>query len=204
MAREKRPLTTSDMERMQIPPRYYPKEIKVDLFPEILRAYLREIDTHVVAGRGLLLCGNNGIGKTTFLCAALSEARRYRYTALFVESAAIKDFIFQRTAFDANESMIERMRSVQVLGIDDLGKERADGKGFNEQVFDELLRHRMLHRRVTLISTNVTKAKLPDFLMRSTLEALRDCVTPLEIDGVNHRVEHAKEARGALGIKAAS
>ena len=201
---QKRPLTLSDMERMQIPPRYYPKEIDTTRFPEILRAYLREIDSHVLAGRGLLLCGNNGIGKTTFVCAALQEARRHRHTALFVESAAIKDFIFQRTPFDAQESMIERMRSVQVLGIDDLGKERADGKGFNEQVFDELLRHRMLHRRVTLISTNVVKARLPDFLMKSTLEALRDCVTPLEIEGVNLRVEHAREARDALGIKAAS
>jgi DNA replication protein DnaC len=196
-----RKLTAEDVERMMIPPRYWRVSLQsVEAtakahgseeasLKEVLAAFVSKLDSQVAAGAGLLLYGNNGRGKTAALVWLAMQARRRGYTALYVETAKLKQYKIERTAFSDSESMWERALDVDVLVLDDLGKGVSDSKGFMQELVDELIRTRGAHLRTTLISTNIEPAKLvnEDFLKKSTLAMMQEMVVFLHVSGEDLR-----------------
>jgi len=179
------PLTMEHMERMRIPSRYIRLEDSL-LTDEECRKWLRGIGVKTAKERGLpekgmYVHGKNGIGKTAFLAMGCQQARRYGHTALFVEAHNLKSIIFNRESFDERESMEERMQSVDVLALDDLGKEIEDKRDYQKQLLDGILRSRTLNNKITLLSTNVVLDVSPGGAMeqlfwRSTIQLLKDAV----------------------------
>lgn len=196
-----RRLVYADLERLRIPIRY--RESSMDMVTEpVLLEYLRMLGDHIRVGRGLYLYGRNGVGKTAFSCLALMQARRLGFLGLFVESAKIREYLFEHTSYDGESTMWERMHRVDLLVIDDFGKERGDRQGWEKQMLDEILRNRMMNCRATILTSNVVKDRLlvDDLMMRSTVEALMDSTIAYELRGENMRKEHAAENRAALGL----
>lgn len=194
----RRELTQEDLERMQIPRRHWGASAegvqamvrsggKEEPLIDVLRRYYMSMDETVGRGVGLILMGDNGTGKTGAGCFMLKELRRTGLSCLFVESASLRDHTFSRVPFDSEMTMYERMSTVDVLFIDDVGKGVRDNKGAFELLLDQLIRTRLANMRVTMASTNMSKAQLAEMLKKSTMEAMLECMVPVPVFGPNLR-----------------
>lgn len=193
----RRPLTENDMVRMQIPPRFW--EVEVDLIPPLstmrktVCKYIDNVCEMASQGVGLLLHGDNGRGKTAAACLCLMEARRCGYTALFFESAKLKSVVINQVAFDDDQTLWDRVQTVDFLVLDDLWKGTTDSKGFGEDLLDELLRTRSANMRPTIITTNMgpVQALQSGAVKKSTFQSMRETTALVEVLGPNMR-EHAE------------
>jgi DNA replication protein DnaC len=198
---ERRSLTDEDLVRMCVPDRYWGvtfKGVSDGDHKEVAATYLAKIDEMVAEGVGLMLWGKNGCGKTGLLVVIGKEFRRRGYTVLFVEAANLKRAVIDNERFDADLTVFERARSVDVLLMDDLGKGVQDKTGFGARLIDELIRFRNARKKVTFITTNISpypdgeeKSQLETELKISTLHTLKECIVPVQVEGTDFR-EDAK------------
>ncbi len=109
-------------------------------------------------GKGLLLWGPTGTGKTHLLCAAVRHLTLVRgVPARYVEFSFLVSEI--KEAFGRNISVLAALgplADVEVLAIDELGKNR--GTDFEREVLDELVSRRYNADRTTLFATNFNAA----------------------------------------------
>ena len=124
-------------------------------------------------GRGLAFVGPPGSGKTTEATKTLIEV--YRTHRLHVYFIAYADYISMRKEqwslqgkdvyadrWGEIQTMIETVRTVPVLLIDDIGKEHDGASGFAAKELDLLLRQRHREALPTLITTNIPLTKWAD------------------------------------------
>ena len=195
----RRELTQDDLIRARVPRRYWTAKLMEvqEASREVADKYLREIAEMHGRGVGLLMWGPNGVGKTSLAVVIGKEYRRRGHSLLFLESAELKGAIIHNEAFDEEQTLWDRAKSVDVLLIDDLGKGVQDSTGFGARVLDELIRHRNANKRVTFITTNMTLKLLEDELKASTMHSLKECIFPVKIGGEDLR-EKAKNEIGTL------
>lgn len=145
------------------PSRYVSLETPISQFPE---------DRSRV-GRGVMLSGDPGRGKTTQACAALvSICRRYRVEGYFIR---FSDYVQAKTASFALHNKVDkglggeaamteverfaaleaRLYSVPLLVLDDVGKEHRTASGYAAGQFTTLLRHRHDAMLPTIVTTNL-------------------------------------------------
>jgi len=198
------------LERTRIPRRFW--ETKYDNVPQSVRGYLgnylRAVDEMLDGGEGLLLWGPNGVGKTSVAALIGFEVARRGGTAYFVTSESIRISSIERTAFDADTNVIERAQEVELLIIDDLGKEHRSESAYAERLMENLLRVRLAQKRATIITTNLPLmgnrekriAGLNTVYSVSMLEVLRECVLPLEVTGENQRHSAAAQLQERLAV----
>lgn len=177
------------MELMRIPRRFW--ETSVDRIPESVREkvlnYVRDLDGNLDRGEGLLLCGKNGVGKTSACVFIAMEARRRGAPVLFITAESLRQSVLEKTVFADGMMMMDRARTVDVLLIDDLGKEHSGDTGFTERLFENLFRERSAARRTTLVTTNMSVKQLPERYKPSMLEVMKETVYPLQVKGESQR-----------------
>ena len=153
-----------------------------------ITAYFRSAEEHRARGIGLMIMGPNGVGKSMAAVVVGLEYKRLGETVLFVSAGDVLDHKMAGTWYSDDTTYWEWIRSVDVLLLDDLGKGEAKGGGYSQIMWDQLLRHRHDHRRVTIITTNIVEmADFEGILKRSTLDVLKESVMPLRLHGENRR-----------------
>jgi DNA replication protein DnaC len=142
---------------------------------KLKRGEIVKADGRRNSGKGLLLIGAPGQGKTTLasvilqklLLEASSEAWSSHMTlerpAYFTDYPTL--LRSQQRAFDKDETyqdLIDSVfgeghpdRNVRLLVVDDLGKEHRTASGWAEHTFDALLRRRFSLGLPTIVTTNV-------------------------------------------------
>lgn len=192
-------LTKAHMELMRVPRRFWKSDF--NQIPEcegrdVLRSYLHNIEDMLDRGEGLLLWGPNGHGKTSAAVIVMMEARRRGASALFVQAETLRASVLEKTMFSDEKTLIERAREVDFLVLDDLGKEHSGETGFSERLFENLIRERSAHKRVTLVTTNLPtkppadKPNLPSLRTKyiaSMLEVMREAMYPVGLRAHNWR-----------------
>ncbi|WP_158812904.1 ATP-binding protein [Streptomyces rimosus] len=124
-------------------------------------------------GRGVMLSGDPGRGKTTEACAALvSVCTRYKVDGHFIR---FSDYIEAKTRHISTSSKVDkglggelalaaverfeeleaRLYSVPLLVLDDVGKEHRTASGYATGQFTTLLRHRYDAMLPTIVTTNL-------------------------------------------------
>lgn len=200
----RRELKISDLERMKIPKRYWMSRFDLlsdedngrgdGSIKDLVERYMKNMSEMRKEGCGLILFGNNSVGKTCSSVVLAKEFRRRGNTVLFVEAADLKRLVAQKEYFDDEEMYWERAKSVDVLVVDDFGKGIMDETGFGASLFDELIRTRNSNKRVTIITSNIKPQKWEEELdlKVSTIRTLKECTVPFHVKGIDYR-EISKE-----------
>jgi DNA replication protein DnaC len=168
--------------------------------PEVL-GFVERVCEVVGRGYGLLLWGTNGVGKTA--CAALvaKEACRFGWTVLFIRVADLLAWETKKEFFCVSdgETVWNRARRVDLLVLDDLGKENLDAGGKALKELEEFIRERVSMKRSTIFTTNLSiRDDMPGIYMESMMSVLKESVLAVCCEGPDHRQQKADDVKQFL------
>lgn len=172
-----------------------------------LGRYLRDIRKQQSVGRGWIISGPTGTGKTAVLALIaeavgqtfgtwhepLSESQRMGYEqkrprCLKIGAVELADFLMERKHEDNWATRYLLFRSVTHLMIDDLGSEYLDGFGMNGLY--RLIDERYTRNLCTHLTLNMTLERLPETSPNAQRIAsrLNQCSFYLELAGPDRRM----------------
>jgi DNA replication protein DnaC len=164
----------------------FDREPIVSLDPIVLRqvrAFVRSIDEHLEAGRGLWFDGPVGTGKTSLAIllakAAKDAGRSYAVYPVPRLLAEIKR-TFDRDASDTYLGFFRRLCTVDVLVLDDLGAEKQT-EWVLEQLYS-IVNERWQDQRSIVVTTNIPDAdpEAPVRLLQASARDLRDATARVD------------------------
>ena len=111
----------------------------------VVTGYIERLGEHVRAGRGLLLVGGWGVGKTSILALVAAAAWEAGLPCELVHGDRLATLL--RSWAEPHRALVERLKRVALLLIDDLPNEPG--------LLDELGEYRHGHGLATCVSTNM-------------------------------------------------
>jgi DNA replication protein DnaC len=171
-----------------------------------VRTYVRNIDERLDEGRGIWFVGGVGTGKTTLAMliskAAMEAQRTVAIYSLPRLLALLRDTYDDDAQFSLNE-LIDRLCSVDLLHIDDVGAEQSSAWVL-EQLYT-IVNTRYEDGRSMLLTTNLDRKELEDQIGPRTVSRIYEiCGDPLPMWGDDHRlpqhvrIEQAVEDEDAI------
>ncbi len=158
----------------------------------VVRSWVEDMDANLAAGRGLWLMGDTGTGKTTLAMlvskAALEDNRSVAIYSLPKLLARIRRTYDSEPGGDSYLAFFERLTSVDLLHIDDLGAEKRSDWVL-EQLY-ALVNERYEAERSMLVTTNLDQEELEEQIGARTVSRLVEiCGDPLPLFGPDRRVQ---------------
>jgi DNA replication protein DnaC len=161
-----------------------------------VRAYVRDIDRRLDEGRGIWFVGGVGTGKTTLAMliskAALEADRTVAIYSLPRLLALLRDTFDDDAQFSLSE-LVERLCSVDLLHIDDVGAEQSS-PWVLEQLYT-IVNTRYEDGKALLLTTNLDRAELEAQIGHRTVSRIYEMCggDPLPMWGDDHRLPvHAR------------
>ena len=193
----RRKLTIGDVRRANLPERYW--EASLNVIPDWLvykpkvEKYLGSILEMLDQGIGLYLWSTeNGTGKTSIASLIAKEALRYGKTVFFEESSRLKGMLINKEQFEEGTSIEARMMMVDVLILDDIGKEYRTSSGYVENVIETLVRARVQKVKTTIMTGNVHPKDMQKIYSEDFSALLKESVVPVNVTGHDFREARAK------------
>jgi DNA replication protein DnaC len=154
-----------------------------------VRAYVEELEVRLDAGRGLWLFGDTGTGKTT-LAMLVSKAALEAGCSVAIYSlpkllARIRRTYDSEPGGDSYLAFFERLTSVDLLHIDDLGAEKRSDWVL-EQLY-ALINERYEAQRSVLVTTNLPHEELEDQIGSRTVSRLSQICDEVPLFGSDRR-----------------
>jgi DNA replication protein DnaC len=154
-----------------------------------VRAFVDNLDTRLAEGRGLWLFGDTGTGKTTLAMliskAALEAGKSVAIYSLPKLLARIRRTYDSEPGGDNYLSFFERLTSVDLLHIDDLGAEKRSDWVL-EQLY-ALVNERYEAQRSVLITTNLQHEALEEQIGTRTVSRLTEICDEVPVFGDDRR-----------------
>jgi DNA replication protein DnaC len=161
-----------------------------------VQSFVDELDENLATGKGMWLMGNTGTGKTTLgMLAAKSALAVGRSVAVYFTPKLLTQIrqTYQATdSEDAYDAFFQRLTSVDLLYIDDLGSERHTD-WVVEQLY-ALVNERYENQRSMLVTSNAGqdvaegRKQLEDQIGSRTVSRLIEiCDDPLPLFGPDRR-----------------
>lgn len=149
--------------------------------------YVEELDVNIRIGRGLILLGPVGTGKTSAACAVLQHGLKKDYGGLFIGMSSLLDTIF--TTKERNkEEWIEferRLRETTLLVVDDLGTEKPEG--WVQIKLDSIVSERYNRMKPVIITTNLDANGLKNSYTSRIIDRLRQTNRTISFHGPSLR-----------------
>lgn len=146
-------------------------------------------------GRGLLLAGNVGTGKTFAAGCVLNELNLRGFMCCMTQPAHLVD---QYSAYlndpQKQESFLHTLCNYDLIVLDDFGSERQTEfvRERMTAIIDELYRNRVS----LIVTTNYTVKQLSqenDLGKQRMFNRLLECCTPVDVSGVSLRIEKGRD-----------
>jgi len=158
---------------------------------ERVRVFVEEMDERLDSGKGLWLTGSTGTGKTTLAMlvskAALEAGRSVAIYSLPKLLARIRRTYDSEPGGDSYSAFFERLTSVDLLHIDDLGAEKRSDWVL-EQLY-ALVNERYEDKRSIMITSNFDSAVLEEQIGPRIVSRLTEMTEPLPLYGEDNRKE---------------
>ena len=172
---------------------------------KIMLAYVQQFDDFFTQGRGLLLYGGVGTGKTFFAaCIANSLINLNRSVYMTTFSRLVNEI--QSKSFEEKQLFIDAVNKYSLLVIDDLGTER-DTDFMLEQLFN-IIDSRYRSGRPLIVTTNLSMEDIknpPDIRYARIYDRILERCFPIEVNGITRRrisfANSYHEIKQKLGIK---
>ncbi len=156
-----------------------------------VRAFVGELDDRLDSGQGLWLTGSTGTGKTTLAMlvskAALEAGRSVAIYSLPKLLARIRRTYDSEPGSDSYSAFFERLTSVDLLHIDDLGAEKRSDWVL-EQLY-ALVNERYEDKRSIMITSNFDGVALEEQIGPRIVSRLTEMTEPLPLFGEDNRKE---------------
>ncbi len=186
-----RQLSEETLQRMNIGRRFWSADMtQVDesTSKAIFRRYVMELKSNYDQGWGIFLYGGNGVGKTHASCAMLKEIQKRGYSTYCVLADVLKVAYIDGQRFDQDNSVVQRVESVDFLLLEDLGKEYSGkGSGFAELCFENMLRKRSRECLPTIVTTNLSPNAFKERYKQSAASLAMECMVACEMKGEDRR-----------------
>jgi DNA replication protein DnaC len=152
------------------------------------RRFAGDIVRQLDAGRGLWFVGPVGTGKTTLAMLVSGAALKAgRSVAIYSLPRLLNEIRDTHRAERSHVDLLDRLASVDLLHIDDVGAQRT-----TDWVLEELysiVDARYEDERAMVITTNLNYAQLCDQISPRTASRLAEMCDQLPLDGADRRVE---------------
>jgi DNA replication protein DnaC len=184
-----------------IPPRYrgvsfdrppvsdMARDLQTKMAVSQVRGFVDDLDAQLAEGRGLWVFGDTGTGKTTLAMliskAALEAGKTVAIYSLPKLLARIRRTYDSEPGGDSYLSFFERLTSVDLLHIDDLGAEKRSDWVL-EQLY-ALVNERYESQRSMLITTNLEHEELEEQIGPRTVSRLAQICEEVKIVGDDRR-----------------
>ena len=127
----------------------------------------------------------NQTGKSSIAVALLKRALRLRKTAFFSEAGSLKNALAKNEDFEDSMPIEARVKSVDLLILDDLGKEYRTTSGFAETTFENIIRDRIQAKKSIIITSNMQPKEISKTYSDSLTALLKSALIPVEVSGYN-------------------
>mgnify|MGYP004003864901 CR=1 FL=1 len=147
---------------------------------ERVKTYASKLGENRSSGSGLLMVGENGVGKTFSACHILTQALSNQFTAGYL---TMHEFMtYKKTWNDVRlKDWLDLLLFCDFLVIDEVGKEyKAKGSDWVHAEFDTLLRKRRGYNLPTIIISNLTVIQFKERYGASLWSILRDRMDVLQ------------------------
>ena len=157
-----------------------------------LKAYCRYFPDALKEGRGLLLYGGVGVGKTFGAACVVNQLEKQGYKCIATSFTRLLNTIGEH--MDDRQTYLDGLKRYDMLLLDDYGTERRTEYAY-EQIF-EVVDARRRAGKPMIITTNLTREQLthPQSVQEQRLiERILEKCYPLEVKGANRRREGIRE-----------
>lgn len=169
-----------------------------ELMQDALASCHEFVDTFSETFRNLFLYGSTGVGKTFLSHCMARELINKSYSVIYFTAFELFDII-ARSKFDKDEAaalMYEHIFDCDLLIIDDLGTELTNT--FTSSQLFLCLNERLLKRKSTIISTNLTLESLVELYSERTFSRITSNYTMLRLTGDDIRIQKKLMNREAI------
>lgn len=157
-----------------------------------MEKYCENFPTFKKDGRGLLLHGTVGTGKTYYACCIANELIDKGYSVL---CSSFRDVVNElQGMWEGKNEYIEALNRYSLLVLDDLGTER-DTDFMKEQIFN-IIDSRYRSGLPFIITTNLTMEELKkpkDIAYQRIFDRILERCHPIRIDGMSRRRENVRD-----------
>lgn len=159
---------------------------------EAMKKYVQNFSNFRKAGKGLLLWGETGTGKTYAACEVANALVDEGYPVLVTNFSRIINEL--QGTFDKKQEYIDGFNRFSLIVIDDLSTER-NTEFMNEQVF-QIVDARYRAKLPMIITTNLSMREIKDphdIAKKRIYERILERCHPIKVDGSNRRKAKVKE-----------
>jgi DNA replication protein DnaC len=180
---------------MRVPTRFWSvsySEIKPDgsFHKKTILKYLKSIDSMICEGHGLLFLGDHNTGKTSCAIVIAKEVRRRKYTAMFSSAQEMASKSFKESIFGGGLTLYRRSKEVDLLIIDDLGKESGGPANYYLMTLSDIVKSRINNMKATIITTILTQNEIGKNYNDTLYNAIRGYMLPVSVSGHNYLEKH--------------
>ena len=161
----------------------------------VMQEFVADVIARKDKGRGLILSGSVGTGKTHLAAAAAITLMGAGFETVYGTASAILGEIKKSWKDDTDHDVVGRLCSVPLLVIDDLGKEyskRVDGWSWAQEQFFQVINARYENYFPVVITTNFNMSQLSDTMGDAIVSRLVECCRGVRCDGEDYRMRRWK------------
>ena len=198
-----REITVGDLRRANVPEKFWyatiaevPKHLP---YVKKVLSYYTQMDELMGKGIGVYLYSSqNQTGKTSIAVALLKRAIKLQKTVFFEEAGRLKNALTRNEEFEDSVLLDSRIRRVDLLVVDDLGKEYRTSSGYAESTIENIIRDRVQSVRPFIITGNMTPKKIGSVYSESLSALLKGVLIPIEVSGYDWAVKRESEIKKIL------
>ena len=187
------------MDRMMMPEKYRSPTVNIKGIPKAclhrdsVKEYGKNLHDHLQTGRGVLLWGNSSTGKSAIAGMCLKRLLDFNavHTGLWVTARRVPQYVIEGTEYDEEETMAERMISVDLLVIDEFMTFKGDNT-YRQDIIEHTFRDRSEKGRTTIITTNMTLIEL-NKQAYTFFQVIQEHCEILKVTGHNFRESMRKD-----------
>lgn len=149
-----RPVRAADMRLAGVPRGYWGVRIEgvSPAHAVAVRTYLAKLPQHLAQGKGLVVTGDVGAGKTAVGVLVVKQTRALCRTAHYVTPGELREAQRNGTALSDGMLLYDRVREVDVLVLDGLRAVDATMPYWGASDLEELATYRVQHRKLTVLT----------------------------------------------------